>query len=411
MKKILILGGGFGGVEFYKTLHKKMHGSPEALFQLVSRWNYFLFYPMLHEVATGSIERGNVTQPLREIAHCCVEQFVQAEVEWIDVAARQVHTSAGQMPYDYLVVALGVESDLSRSKGAAKFAVTMKSIADAVAVRNRVIHNFELAAREHDPARRRALLSFTIIGGGSVGVELAGQLVDLMRNELRTLYSEVDPAEIKITLIEGSDRILRVFAPEISLLAHQRLVKLGVNVLTNTRVNECLADRLILDNGEEIFTGLAVMSGGNKSLMTDKIAPEFLTARGGIKINQNLQLVGHPEIFVVGDGAEIVEPQPVFVPQNAQAATAEARMAAENLWRIMRHKSLLSFDYKSRGDIIPIGDWYAVAQIGSWVFSGRLAWWLRRTVFLQRIWSTMNRIRICLDWTLHTFLPRDTSEL
>lgn len=411
MKKILILGGGFAGIEFYRTLHARLHTTPRALFQLVSRHNYFLFYPMLHEVATGSVERAHITQPLREIVNCCVETFTQAEVTRIDFAARRVETSVGALGYDYLVIALGVRAHFFGVTGADVHCVPFKSVEDAVTVRNHTLWHFELATRTHDVKERRALLSFVIVGGGAVGVELAGQLADLTQHELVDLYQEVDPQDISITVVEAGDRLLKQFHPDVGMRAQEQLERMGVKIILNARVSSCANDGVLLESGQHIRGALRVWSAGTTSLLRGIIAPEFLTNHGALKVEDTLQLVGHPEVFAIGDNAEIVSPHAQFVPQTAQAAAAQARTAARNLERLLDHQPPAAFHFRSLGDIVPIGDWYAVGQVDDIRIRGRLVWAMRRLVFLKRIWSPMNRVKIFVDWVLHSIMRRDTSEL
>lgn len=411
MKKIVILGGGFGGVEFYKTAHKKLHGVPDVVFHLISRWNYFLFYPMLHEVATGSVERGHITQPLREIVDCCIERFSQTEVQHVDFHTKKIQTTQGMISYDYLLVSLGVEPNYFNISGADEHCVSFKSIADAVTVRNHVIRHFEAASSERDPEIRKKLLSFVIIGGGPTGVELSGQLADLVRDELRDLYREVDHTEVSITLVDGGDRILKHLHPELSSEAERRLCAMGVRVVKNKRVVRCEQTFVHFSSGERICGELRVWTAGTRSALEGIIDNEYLTQRGCLKTRDTLQLVGHPEVFVIGDNMEIVEPAPMFVPQSAQAAAAAAKHAAGNFVSILQNQPLRSFRFKSTGDIIPIGDWFGVAEIRGFRFFGPLAWIIRRTVFIQQLSSKMNRLKVTLDWMLNAVLRRDTSEL
>lgn len=411
MKKILILGGGFAGVEFYKQAHKKLHGSPDYLFHLVSRWNYFLFYPMLHEVATGSVERAHITQPLREIVDCCMERFSQTDVQRIDFEQKRVTTAQGEIAYDYLVVALGVQPNFFSIPGADEHCVPFKSIADAVHVRNHVIRHFESASAEKNEEIRRKLLSFVIIGGGPTGVELAGQLADLVHEELRDLYPEIDHREVKITLIDGGDRLLRQHHAEMSSEAERRLASMGVIVLKNCQVTKCESQVVHVSNGEKIHGELRVWTAGTQSALRGIVDETYLTERGGLKTRETLQLVGHPEVFVLGDNMEIVESRSVRIPQTAQAAAAAATHAAQNFVNMIRLQPLMPFAFKSSGDIVPIGDWFAVAEVKGFRFFGPVAWIIRRTIFIQRLSSRMNRLKVTLDWALHVFLRRDTSEL
>ncbi|MDQ5931744.1 MAG: Pyr redox 2 protein [Patescibacteria group bacterium] len=411
MKKIVILGGGFGGVEFYKSAHKKLHGVPDVVFHLISRKNYFLFYPMLHEVATGSVERSHITQPLREIIDCCIERFSQTEIQHVDFHNKIVETAQGNISYDYLLVSLGTLPNYFNIPGADEHCVSFKSIEDAVTVRNHIIRHFEAASSEKNQAIRRNLLSFVIIGGGPTGVELAGQIADMVRDEMRDLYREVDHTEVSITLIEGGDRLLKNLHPELSSEAERRLSMMGVRVVKNKRVVRCEHSDVHFSSGEKIGGELRVWTAGTRSALAGVIDPEFLTERGGLKTKDTLQLVDHPEVFVIGDNMEIVDPSPMFVPQTAQAAAAAAKHAATNFISILQNQPLRSFKFESSGDIIPIGDWFGVAEIRKFHFFGPVAWIIRRVIFIQRLSSKMNRLKVTLDWLLNAVLRRDTSEL
>src|SRR3989344_2512902 len=330
MKKIVILGGGFGGTEFYRVAHRALHGSPDVLFRLVSRWNYFLFYPMLHEVATGSVERSHITQPLREVIDCCIESFTQAEITNINFGTRTIATSRGEISYDYLVVALGAQPNFFGIPGVDEHCISFKSIADAVAVRNHVIRHFEAAAHERDGARRRQLLSFVIVGGGPTGVELAGQLADLLYHEMKDLYPEIDADEIAITLVDAGDRLLKQHHPELGHTALERLQQMHVRVKLNTRVTGCEPHALHLGDGEHLHGEMRVWAAGNRSALTEIIAPEFLTDRGLLRTKNTLQLDGHRYVFVGGYNMEIIEPTATRDPQTPKAATAAAQHAAKN---------------------------------------------------------------------------------
>ena len=411
MKKIVIAGGGFAGVELYKTLHKKLHGSPAVRFQMVSDKNYFLFYPMLHEVATGSVERNHITQPLREIVNCCVETVTETQIQKIDVAQKKLVTDSGEINYDYLVVALGVRPNYFGIPGAHENCTTFKSIDDAVVVRNQLIDHFEKAAREKDAAVRKELLATIIIGGGPSGVELAGQISDLIHTELRELYQEVDIHEASITLIDAGDRLLRQMHPSLSAAAAARLQKMGVTIMLNAQLEGCTKNGVTVAGSGELRAGLRVWAAGMESSVRGLVAAELLAAHGGLATTASLQLVGHPEVFVIGDVAEIVFPEKVMVPQTAQAATAEAAHAAQNMYNLLTHQPVRPFKFVSKGDIVPIGDWFAVGQLGAFRFSGRIMWIIRRYVFLQRMWSLRNRTKVCLDWIMRALMRRDTSRL
>lgn len=410
-KKILILGGGFGGVKFYKTLHKLTHDSGEYLFHVVNRWNYFLFYPMLHEVATGSVDRSHITQPLREIMDCCLETFYHTDVEHIDFKNKQVRTQQGILTYDFLCVGLGATGNFFGVKGAAEFALQLKDIASAIELRNTIIARFESATKTTSAEERKKLLHFVIIGGGATGVELAGQLADLVFHEFKQLYQEIDYSEVRITLVQGGDRLIPQCVSSACKMAAERLKKQGVEVQLNAVAKEITADAVYLADGTELNTKTVMWTAGIASPLRGMVDDEYLNEDSYLKTRDTLQLAGHDEVFIAGDIAGVENGKGTRAPQTAQAAVDEGRMAALNCFRSLSSKPLKPFSFISKGDIIPIGDWYAVAQFGSFAFGGRFVWWLRRTVFLAEMRSWMNRLKVCVDWTLSIFLPRDTSQL
>ncbi|HBW74139.1 MAG: NADH dehydrogenase (Ubiquinone) [Candidatus Magasanikbacteria bacterium GW2011_GWA2_45_39] len=410
-KKILILGGGFGGVRFYKTLHDLTHDSGDYLFQVVNRWNYFLFYPMLHEVATGSVDRSHITQPLREIMNCCLETFYHTDAEHIDFKNKQVKTAQGMLIYDFLCVGLGATGNFFGVKGAAEHTLQLKDIASAIALRNTIIARFEAATKSADADERKKLLHFVIVGGGSTGVELAGQLADVVFHEFKNLYQEIDYHEVKITLIQGGDRLIPQCVLPACKMAVVRLAQQGVAVQLNAVAKEITASAVYLADGNILKTKTVMWTAGVASPLRGMVDDEYLNESGYFKTRDTLQLVGHDEVFIAGDNAGVENGKGTRAPQTAQAAVGEGHVAALNCFALMSNKPLKPFSFKSKGDIMPIGDWYAVAQFGSFVFGGRFAWWLRRTIFLTEMWSWMNRLKIVADWTLNIFMPRDTSQL
>lgn len=410
-KKILILGGGFGGVRFYKTLHKLTHDSGDYLFHVVNRWNYFLFYPMLHEVATGSVDRSHITQPLREIMDCCLETFYHTDIEHIDFKNKQVKTAQGTLSYDFLCVGLGATGNFFGVKGAAEYTLRLSDIASAVQLRNTVIARFEAATKTANTEERKKLLHFVIVGGGATGVELAGQFADVVFHEFKKLYQEIDYHEVRITLVQGGDRLIPQCVLPACKMAAEQLKKQRVEVKLNAVAKEITADAVRLADGTTLNTKTIMWTAGTASYLSGMADDEYLNESGYFKTRDTLQLIGHDEVFIVGDNAGVENGKGTRAPQTAQAAVGEGYRAALNCYALMSGKPLTPFSFISKGDIMPIGDWYAVAQFGSFAFGGRFAWWLRRTIFLTEMWSWMNRLKVVADWTLNIFMPRDTSQL
>ncbi len=410
MKKIVIVGGGFGGLETFKRLHKQIHKGRLQV-TLIDKNNYFLFTPMLHEVATGSISRTHLTLPLRQTVHCCSEKFVRAQVEKIDVKKKKVMTDAGEFPYDVCVVGVGSRSFDFGVEGVAEYAYPLKSLKDCVDIRNRIISCYEEASLESDAKERKALLHFVIVGGGPTGVELAGQLGELLDREMKTLYPAIKRGEAKVTLIEAGEKVLAKHSEYFGIQAGKKLRSIGVNVITNNRVTRVGKSAVRLKAGGSLDAHTTIWTSGVQSNADQIMSASILDTRGRIEVNGFLQFKGQEDVFALGDCASIVDERVGFVPWTAQAAVAQARTVAINIRRKLKKESLARFSYKGRGELIPVGEWFGLAQIGPLQFKGRLAWWLRRTIFLLTMYSWPDRIRIAVDWTLNVFTFRDTSEL
>ncbi len=418
-KHIVILGGGFGGIGVYRALHHASHGG-DIRITIIDRNNFFTFTPMLHEVATGSVERSHIVQPLREILHRCPsDTFLQAEVTEVDPEKKRVvyqaHGETHALTYDALVIALGSRVQWYGVPGAQQYTFPLKTLTDAVQLRNRLLTQFEKASIETHAATRRAQLQFVIIGGGPTGVELAGQIADLTRHELQGLYREIHADDIGITVVQRAPRLLPQFREETSAIALARLKQLGVRVLLDVGAAAIDAESVTLTSGDKILTETAIWSSGVQSVMQGVLPETVLTPSGQVRTTVHLTLPGFPHTFVLGDAAALdgkTEGIP-FVPQTAQAAAALAPIVARNVLRSLRrlHSPMETLSFTQRGYIMPIGDWFAVGEVGRFVLSGRVLWMIRRFVFLQQLSGWWNRIRVFVDWNAGAIVRRDTSQL
>lgn len=415
LKKILILGGGFGGMETYRQLHRRLHPMKGrgARIELTNRTNYLTFTPMLHEVATGSVAREHVVQPIREMMACCGNDFHQAEVLRVDPERKEVRTSQGVHTYDILVVALGVQQGYFGVAGAREHALPLKQLEDAVRVRNAIIRAYEHASEHHDrreTADVTKYLHFVVVGGGASGVELAGQIADLSQDELKKLYGDVPHAVARVTLIEAGSRLLGQFSGRCTGRAEARLKKMGVTVLLNDPVFYVTAEGVVLRSGKSIPTKNVFWTAGTESGLGKLFPSILLNERGLLKTSNTQKVHGASHIFALGDCAELPE-EKSRAPASAQAAVQAAATVAANVVASLKGVPLRHHKFKSKGDIIPIGDWYAIFEKGNFCFSGRLAWWMRRTVFLMNMFSWSRRLRVVSDWTIQIWQPRDTAEL
>lgn len=414
MKKILILGGGFGGVATYQRLHKIVHPANihNIKIELINRTNYFTFSPMLHEVATGSVEREHIVQPLREILDCCGKDFHQANITSIDPKKKLVHTNRGNYSYDVLVVALGVQQSFFNIPGAEEYALALKWLPGAIAIRNRIINSFEQASEMHDKKEHTAMhkyLNFVIVGGGATGTELAGQISDLVHNEMSQYYGDVSQNHANIILVHTGKRLLEQLSEKASKAAYMRLKKMGVKIQLNTTVTEVTSDSVKLSSNMSIPSNSVFWTAGTESELPQLLPNELLNERGLLLIQPTFQVPSHPEIFALGDSAVITEDAYKYPPL-AQAAVQASSVVAKNIIAYIKHRPLQKKHYIHKGDIIPIGNMYGIYERKSLRFTGVTAWVLRRAVFLQTMYGWGNKIHVLFDWTVQIFSPRDTSE-
>lgn len=407
-KRIVIAGGGFGGMQTYRHLKRLLGRRDDVTITIVDRTNYLLFTPMLHEAATGSVDFLQVTQPIRDILRKS-DRYVQGEIVKIDPMKRVVMLADGaSVSGDVLLVALGSEGATFGIPGVAENALQLKTLADAVRLRNTLINNAQRATQTSGAERKRFLCT-VIVGGGWTGVEAAGQIADLQRNAFPKVFQSTKRDEYCIKLVDSRDRLLHFLDPRSSVQALRRLEKLGVEVILNEKVKRVAKDGIDFD-GKHFDCGLVLWTSGVVSAASKFFDKKLLNEKKRIVIEPTFAVIGCDRVFAIGDCADVTQDRP-SIPQSAQAATQGAPVLARNILSALKGGQFESFRFKKRGELVPIGDWYAVAEIGSLRFSGRFAWWLRRAVFLFGIFSWVDRIKIFVDWTLNIFMTRDTSEI
>jgi NADH:ubiquinone reductase (H+-translocating) len=408
---IVIIGGGFGGVytaRFLEPLVRK--GLADVT--IVSRNNYFLFTPLLHEVATGALSPNSVTEPIREIFRGDNVHFIQAEVKTIDTEKKSIKTSLGQISYDYLVVGSGASTNYYGIPGAEKYSLQLKDLQDAVNIRNAIIKACEKAAATTDIEERRRLLSVAIVGGGATGVELATELVEFMKKTLCSYYHHAcfDQGDMTVNLIATSTEVLPMFPPKIRTIALDELKKAGVVTHLGMMVNEVMNHELkvkdVAAGTDSVMHAQTIIWVAGVAASTWEI-PNTEKERGNrIKIDELLRVVGHPEIFSIGDTSGTL-------PMLAQVASQQARALARNIAAVIEKKPahMKPFVYKPKGMLISLGQWSAAGEIYGHTFKGPLMWWMWRTIYLFNFHSWKKRFRIAAEWTMDIFSPRDISTL
>jgi len=415
--RILILGGGFGGVYAALTLEKLLGREirrGEVELGLVSRENYMVFQPMLPEVISGSIGILDTITPIRRL--CPKTNLYTRTIESIDLAHRSVTATAGfgsrqhHLHYDHLVLALGNVTTFAGQPGLAEYALPFKYLGDALTLRNRIIHTLEEADIEQDPAVRRGLLTFVVAGGGFSGVEAVAELNDFVRAAARS-FRHLDPAEIRVVLVHAGALILPELPKSLAEFAQDILMRRGVEIRFETTLVGATADAALLADGERIMTRTLVStvpSGPNPLIAMLPLKTE----RGRVVVDATLAVPDYPGVWAVGDCAAIRDAKTGEpCPPTAQHATREAKCAARNIVATLRGQARRPFSFKALGKLGALGRRSAVAEILGIRLSGFVAWWLWRTIYLLKLPGLDRKIRVATDWTLDLFLPPDIVQL
>ncbi len=385
----------------------------EAL--LINRDNFFMFTPMLGEVAAGSIETRHILNPIRQL--CRRVRFEEREVMAIDpkqktVRARQEATGAEEeVGYDKLVIALGSTTNFYGVPGLKEYAITMKDVGDAVFLRNHFISLFEQADMEKQIEKQAPLVTFVVVGGGFAGVEIAGELSDL-GHHLRRYYPYIDKNAIRIILLEAGARILSEVSEDLANFALQTLRERGVEARLQTLVAEARADRIIIRGGEEIFTRTIVWTAGVMPHPVVSSLPFQKDEKGRIRVNEYFQSLDDPDVWVIGDCCSLGDPNTGKpYPPTAQHATRQGRLAARNLMADLLGGQKKPFHYNMLGQMAMLGRRSGVAIVLGFRLKGFWAWWLWRTYYLFRLPRFQKKLRVVIDWTIDLFFERDITQL
>ncbi len=426
-KKIVILGGGFAGVECARQLESEFGDDPEIELVMVSEDNFLLFTPMLPQVASGMIETRHIVLPIRTI--CQKTKFYEGRVKNIDPYGKLVtlwgtgDKRSISIHYDFLVVALGSETNFFGMADVEKNAYTMKTLNDAVMLRNRVIDMLEQAENETDPILRKSFLNFVVVGGGFAGIETAGELMDLLL-DARKHYPTIHKDDLKVIVLEALPMILPGFNEKLAEFAKEKMVDRGIDIRLQTAVtsfdgNEVTTkaleqnpknstDEAIVD---AIRTKTLIWTAGVTPVNTIKRSM-LKTDRGKVIVDEYLEAEGFPGIFAIGDCALFLnsETKRPF-PPTAQIAEAQAKTAAKNLKAIIKNSEKEKFEFHSKGQMAIIGKRSGIATFLGMNISGFWAWLIWRNVYLSKIPTLDKKIRVFLDWSIDLFFDRDISRL
>jgi len=409
-KRVLILGSGFGGLYTALHLEKKLRREAAVEITLVNRENFFLFTPMLHEVAAGDLDLTHIVNPVRKLLRRT--HFFNGNIRSINLKERRVVVAHAddnhdhELFYDYLVLALGSVTNFYNLPGLAENALTMKSLSDAIRLRGRLIKNLEEADFECSSEDRSRLLTVVVAGGGFAGVETIASVNDFVREAIE-FYPKLTEKELRIVLIEATDVILPELGPELGAYARKKLARRGVQFLMNTAVKSVSNDEVNLSDGTSLKTNLLVWTAGvspNPLLEMLDCSKE----RGRLVTNEFLEVEDFPGVWALGDCAAVPDPASgKSCPPTAQHAIRQGKVVAENIFAAINGGQGRRFEFKTIGALASIGKRTGVARIMGVNFSGFVAWWLWRTIYLSKLPRFEKKVRVALDWFLDLLFSKD----
>ena len=394
--RIVIIGGGFGGVSLAKKLSKK-----EVQVVLLDKNNYHTFQPLLYQVSTGGLEPDSIAYPLRKVLIGYDNFYFRlAEVENVDPLKKKINTNIGDLSYDYLVVATGSETNFFGNEEIEKNAMSMKSVPQSLNLRSLILENFEQALLTDDYHERDALMNFVIVGGGPTGVELSGALAEIKKGILPKDYPDLDTRRAQINIVQGGDCLLPGFSAQASKKAEDFLEELGVQVWKGVRVTGYNGKTVTTKTDLVFETATVVWAAGVKGAGIKGLDAVDLIAGGNrINVNEFNQVKGHPDIFAIGDIACMVtEDYPHGHPMVAQPAIQQGRLLAENLERLLTQKSMKPFEYIDKGSMATIGRNKAVCDIKGYRFQGVFAWFVWMFVHLFFLIGFRNKMVVFINW-------------
>lgn len=396
---VVILGGGFGGLAAARELRDSRTRKTPVRVTLIDRTNHHTFQPLLYQVATAGLAPSDITVPIRwRLRHQRNTTTLMAEVTRVDPDRRVVVLDDGrEIGYDYLIVATGARHAYFGHDEWERFAPGLKSLDDARNMRQRFLVAFENAEKSVDPAEQRAELTFVVVGGGPTGVELAGSMPDIARRALRSDFRNIDTSTTRVILVEAGPRILATFPEDLSRAAKDALEKLGVEVRTGTPVTN-IDDEAVWIGSERVPARTVFWAAGNVASPLGRMLGGETDRAGRVKVNADLSVPAHPEIFVIGDLCLAMRQDGTPAPAVAPTANQTGARAARNIILALEGRPREPFKYFHKGDLATIGRHKAVAAFGKLHLSGYLTWYLWLFVHLMYLVGFRNRIMVLLQW-------------
>lgn len=411
-KKILIVGGGFAGYTAAKEVCRLAEKRGDDIgVMVVSKENYFTFWPMLAGIISSDVEAKNVAQPLRRALIRAGASFRRAELDRVNLDSKTISAGGTEFPFDHLVLALGASPAYFGIPGVEEHCISITGLGAGEEIRNRVIERYEEAtlARGNAKGDTRgdfpdSKLAFVVIGGGATGVETVAELHSLVHDSLATDYPGIDPRRVRLVLIDSNPEILKELDPALRKVARAKLAKLNIEVINKVRAKEVRRDHVILDDGRKVEAENVIWTAGARASekLDDLSFPHH--ERKGLEVDEFMRVKGCENVWGIGDCAANVDADGEAVPPNAQAATQEGKAVAKNIIAAMEGRGLEAFEYRPVGQLVEIGGEFAVNEVMGVKFSGLAAALFWRATYLYKLESPQSRVRIALDWMLDLFL-------
>ncbi|MDX2167667.1 MAG: NAD(P)/FAD-dependent oxidoreductase [Deltaproteobacteria bacterium] len=411
MTRIVVLGGGFAGIYAVMELERMLGRDRDVQITLVNQDNYFVFTPLLHEVAASDLDLTHIVNPIRKLLRRAA--FFHGEVLEIDLPGKAVVVTHGvesdhphRLEYDHLVLGLGAVTNFFDTPGLAERAFTMKTLGDAIALRNRIIDGLEEGDFECCPHMRRRMLTFVVAGGGFAGVETVAAVHDFLHDALPH-YRNLTPADVRVALVHPGAVVLPELSERLGRYAQEKLAARGVELHLQTKVSAFDADGVLLSDGTRISTANLVWTAGSSPNPLLEGLP-CARQRGRVCVDEFLQVPEWPGVWSLGDCAVVPDRTTGGVcPPTAQHASRQGKLLAHNIAATLRGRALRPFHFRTLGQLASIGRRTGVANILGVNFSGFVAWWLWRTIYLLKLPRLERKLRVALDWTLDLLFTKD----
>ncbi len=394
LPRVVIIGGGFGGLEAAKALRKA-----NVRVTLLDRQNHHLFQPLLYQVATAALSPADIAEPLRYILRKQENvEVLFGEAQRIDVDQKRVITPDGEITYDYLIIAAGARHSYFGHDKWEKFAPGLKTLDDALEIRRRMLLAFEIAEKTEDKAEREAAMTFVVVGAGPTGVEMAGAIAEIARVTLVRDFRHIDPSQARVLLLEGASRVLPPFTPDLSESARRQLFDIGVEVRVRTVAEKISEEGVVLKGGEKIPARTVIWAAGNAASPLGASLGAPLDKQGRVIVKEDCSVPGHNDIFVIGDMAHFAPGGDRPLPGLSPVAMQQGRHVARQIQILLAGGWTQRFDYFDKGTMATIGRNKAVADAGFMRFSGFVAWLAWLFVHVLFLVGFRNKLLVVMNW-------------